>query len=101
MQEAQRLDSPSPVGAAVDRLWQRVMSEGGAAQDITTLVTFFERWAGLIAGTEGSSRWWLSRAFFFSLVSSLPLMIPAAVVALLIRLFARGWFQGKVDELTA
>ena len=62
---------------------------------------FFERWASVIAGSAGRSRWWLSRAFFFSLCSSVPLLIPAAVFALVIRLFARGWFQGKVDELTA
>ena len=62
---------------------------------------FFGVWAPLIAPTTGRMRWLLSRVFFFSLCSSLPLMVPAAVVALFIRLFARTWFQGKVDEATA
>jgi len=62
---------------------------------------FFGVWAPLIAPATGRARWLLSRVFFFSLCSSLPLMVPAAVVALFIRLFARTWFQGKVDEATA
>jgi hypothetical protein len=62
---------------------------------------FFGLWASLIGRTTGGVRWLASRVFFFSLCSSLPLMIPVAVVALFIRLFARAWFQGKVDEATA
>jgi hypothetical protein len=61
---------------------------------------FFCRWAELICAS-GPLRAFMSRLFFVSLCSSLLLMVPGAVVALFIRLFARGWFQGKVDEVTA
>ncbi len=61
---------------------------------------FFGRWAALITANR-KARWLLLRTMFFSLCSSLPLMVPAAVVALFIRLFARKWFQGKVDEVAA
>jgi hypothetical protein len=61
---------------------------------------FFGRWAAVISANRGA-RWLLLRTFFFSLCSSVPLMVPAAVVALFIRLFARKWFQGKVDEVAA
>lgn len=65
---------------------------------------FFGHWANAIAAYGAKSRllaWVLPRAFFFTLCASLTLMIPAAVVALFIRLLARDWFKGKVDELTA
>jgi hypothetical protein len=62
---------------------------------------FFGRWASLISAAGPSGRWFLCRMFFFSLCSSLTLMVPVAIVSLFIRLFARRWFQGKVDEVTA
>lgn len=62
---------------------------------------FFGRWASLIGSSGPAGRWLFARLFFVSLCSSLTLMVPTAIVALFIRLFARGWFQGKVDEVTA
>ena len=62
---------------------------------------FFGRWASVIGSAGPTGRGLLARAFFVSLCSSLTLMVPAAIVALFIRLFARRWFQGKVDEVTA
>ena len=62
---------------------------------------FFGRWASVIGAAGPTGRWLLARLFFVSLCSSLVLMVPTAIVSLFIRLFARGWFQGKVDEVTA
>lgn len=62
---------------------------------------FFGHWASVIGSAGPSGRWLLARLFFVSLCSSLVLMVPTAIVSLFIRLFARGWFQGKVDEVTA
>lgn len=62
---------------------------------------FFGLWAALISGSGPFGRWLYARLFFVSLCSSLPLMIPVAVGSLFIRLFARGWFKAKVEEVTA
>ena len=47
LDEAERLELPSPIGTSVGQLWRLVMSEGAAEQDITSVFTFFERWAGI------------------------------------------------------
>lgn len=62
---------------------------------------FFGHWASVIGSAGPPGRWLLARLFFVSLCSSLVLMVPTAIVSLFIRLFAKGWFQGKVDEVTA
>jgi hypothetical protein len=61
---------------------------------------FFGLWAALISRTP-RLRWWLTRAMFVSLCCSIPVMIPAALPSLFIRLFARRWFRGKLDEVAA
>lgn len=62
---------------------------------------FFHLWARAISKTSGGLRWFLLRVFFVCLCSSVPLILPVALVALTMRIFARSWFQTKIDELTA
>jgi len=45
--EAQALGVPRWVGGAAHALWQYARADGGAALDMTALVTFVERWAGV------------------------------------------------------
>lgn len=47
LDEAQALGVPMWVGSAAFSLWRYARANGGAALDMTALVTFVERWAGV------------------------------------------------------
>jgi 2-hydroxy-3-oxopropionate reductase len=52
--EAQALGVPMWIGSAARSMWQYARADGGAALDMTALVTFVERWAGVKVGAR---RW--------------------------------------------
>ena len=45
--ECQALGVPMWVGSAARQLWQYVYAQSGGKQDMTTLVTYIEKWAGV------------------------------------------------------
>ena len=54
--ECQALGVPMWVGSAARQLWQYAYAQGGGKQDMTTLVTYIEAWAGVQVKGKASRR---------------------------------------------
>ena len=46
--ECQAMGLPMQLGSAARKLWQFAYAQGEAQRDMTTLITYLEKWAGVV-----------------------------------------------------